>query len=437
MQPAERGWVLPSVTVEGRQAPFDAQHGDVAHVREDVRRELDVDATVLECLYACTDRSALMMDAVYAVEIHGGAWRMPNGARWVGRAELQRLEMAFPEHRAPLVQHLEEAESGDVPEQRPRWSRPGWHAEAVDWISSQVEILGYRRTGDIRQRKMWGLSAILEVPTDQGPLFFKEACRSPLFADEPAVTSALAGLFPGMVPPPLAVEAKRRWMLLTDFGDDLLVRNADIQVWEGVVESFARLQMDSIAHLDLLLSSGCLDRRLRVMSAQIDGLLQDADALSDLDAGEVASVRALAPDLKASCARLGELMVPQTLMHGDLNSGNVALGDGRCVFFDWTDACVAHPFFDLVTLLVENPDHGERLPDVPSARERLIEAYLGVWSAYQPMERLREAWALAEPLGWLHQAISYRYLLRSLEASWHNWSPAWFLRGMLRALSDP
>ena len=190
MQRAERGWVLPSVTVEGHQAPFDAEHGDVAHVREDVRRELEVDATALNCLYVCTDRASLTMDAVYAVEIHGCAWRMPDGALWVGGAELGGLEMAFPEHRAPLVQHLEEAESGDVPERRPRWSRLGWHAETVDWISSQVERLGYQRTGDVRQRKMWGLSAILEVPTDQRMLFFKEACRSPLFADEPAVTGA-------------------------------------------------------------------------------------------------------------------------------------------------------------------------------------------------------------------------------------------------------
>lgn len=106
------------------------------------------------------------------------------------------------------------------------------------------------------------------------------------------------------------------------------------------------------------------------------------------------------------------------------------------MFFDWTDACVAHPFFDLVTLLIENTDHGERLPDVPSARERLIEAYLGEWSAYAPMDRLHKAWALAEPLGWLHQAISYQYLLRSLEPTWHWWSPAGFLRGMLRALPD-
>ena len=415
MRPTDAGWALPVLSLDGRHEP-----SLVAHVREGARRELGIDATVLDCLYARTCESSLTVDAVYSLEVCRSLLDLPDGWSWVGLEELDRLAMSFPEHRALLVQYLEEAESGDLPERRPRWSRPGWHAEAVDWISSQVEILGYRRIGDIRQRKVWGLSAILEVPTDQGTLFFKEACRSPLFADEPAVISALAGLFPGMVPLPLAVESQRRWMLLSDFGDDLLRGNSDIRVWEGVAGCFARLQMDSAAHLDRLLSSGCL--------------LEDADALSDLDAGEAARVRALAPELKAMCARLGELAVPQTLVHGDLNAGKVALADGRCVFFDWTDACIAHPFFDLVTLLIENPDHGERLPDVPSARERLIEAYLGEWSAYAPMDSLQEAWALAQPLGWLHQAISYQYLLRTLEATWQWWSPAGFLRGMLRTL---
>ena len=106
----------------------------------------------------------------------------------------------------------------------------------------------------------------------------------------------------------------------------------------------------------------------------------------------------------------------------------MALRDRDSVFFDWTDACVAHPFFDLVTLLME------WLPEVPEARERVITAYLNGWSAYEPMDRLQKAWALAEPLGWLHQAITYQHLLRTLESAPHSWSPAGFLRGMLKTM---
>ena len=434
MQPGERGWALPSVSVEGRQAPFEAEHGDVAHVREDARGELDVDATVLRCLYAHTDRFALTVDAVYAVEVHGGAWRMPDGARWVGRAELERLELEQPEHRGPLAAHLSEAESGALPELRPPWSRPGWHAEATEWISRQVSALGREPAGEIRQLKLWGISCVLQVSTDRGTLYFKAACRSPLFADEPSVTRALAELFPSNVPHPLAVESDRQWMLLEDFGNDLLAGSSDIGAWEGAVRSFARMQADAAPQVERLLSSGCIDRRLAVIDAQIDGLVGDPRVLSDLSADEAVRICALAPELKAMCARLAEFAVPQTLVHGDLNSGNVALGDRGCVFFDWTDACVAHPFLDLILLLISDSGPGEQLPHVPDARERLIQAYLGGWSAFEPNDRLQQAWALAEPLGWLHQAISYQHLRRTLENTPHSWSPAGFLRGMLKTM---
>ena len=434
MQPGELGWALPSVTVEGRQAPFDAEHGDVAHVREDARRELDVDATVLRCLYAGTDRPALTVDGVYSVEVHRGGWSMPDGARWVGRAELERLELEHPVHRDPLAAHLSEAESGALSELRPPWSRPGWYAEVVEWISRQLSALGREPTGEIGQRKLWEISCVLQVPTDLGTLYFKAACRSPLFADEPSVTHALAELFPGDVPQPLAVESDRQWMLLKDFGNDLLVRSSDIGRWEGAVRSFAQMQSDAAPHVERLLSSGCLDRRLDVMSTQIDGLVEDPRALSHLNSGEATRIRALVPELKAMCARLAQFAVPQTLVHGDLNSGNVALKGRGCVFFDWTDACVAHPFLDLITLLIEHPGDGETLPNVPAARERLVQAYLNGWSAYEPWDRLREAWALAEPLGWLHQAITYQHLLSTLESAPHSWGPAAFLRGVLKTM---
>ena len=99
------------------------------------------------------------------------------------------------------------------------------------------------------------------------------------------------------------------------------------------------------------------------------------------------------------------------LVHGDLHTGNVAVRDGHHTIFDWTDACVAHPFFDLVTIL----GSARRFPDIPDARMRMRDAYLSQWTAYAPMDRLREAADLAETLGALHQAVSYRHIVANLE----------------------
>jgi hypothetical protein len=52
---------------------------------------------------------------------------------------------------------------------------------------------------------------------------------------------------------------------------------------------------------------------------------------------------------------------------------------------------------------------------VPEARTRLRDIYLAAWTIYEPMERLVEAFELAQSLGALHQAISYRNIVASVE----------------------
>ena len=90
-------------------------------------------------------------------------------------------------------------------------------------------------------------------------------------------------------------------------------------------------------------------------------------------------------------------------MHGDLHSGNIAPYGETIIFFDWSDACLAHPFFDLVTFL-----NDARYSFDQPVLDRLRDAYLTLWTPFEPMNRLREAWAIARKLGALHQVISYQ-----------------------------
>jgi hypothetical protein len=77
-------------------------------------------------------------------------------------------------------------------------------------------------------------------------------------------------------------------------------------------------------------------------------------------------------------------------------------------------------------------------PEIPDARGRLRDAYLSRWTAYAPMERLREAANLAEILGHLHQAVSYQHIVANLEAkheldeNLQDW-----LRGVMEAAAGP
>jgi aminoglycoside phosphotransferase (APT) family kinase protein len=130
---------------------------------------------------------------------------------------------------------------------------------------------------------------------------------------------------------------------------------------------------------------------------------------------------------------LAQYRVPQTLVHGDLHAKNIAVRNGRYLFFDWTDGCVSHPFFDLVVML----RHAAVLPDASAAVPRLRDAYLALWTDYEPMPRLRQAWALAAPLGALHQAVSYQHIVASLEpAARHelDWGVSLWVRQMLQCV---
>jgi aminoglycoside phosphotransferase (APT) family kinase protein len=135
-------------------------------------------------------------------------------------------------------------------------------------------------------------------------------------------------------------------------------------------------------------------------------LAADVVALGGLTDAERAQFHEALPRLQAMCAALAACGIPQTLVHGDLHLHNVAGSAGRTQFFDWTDACVSHPFFDLISIF----------DDEDRARQaQLRDGYLGQWSDCAPLERLLEAWALAQPLGDLHQAISYQHIVAALE----------------------
>jgi hypothetical protein len=68
---------------------------------------------------------------------------------------------------------------------------------------------------------------------------------------------------------------------------------------------------------------------------------------------------------------------------------------------------------------------------------RLRNSYLGVWAAYEPIERLLEAWKLAKPLWALHQAVSYQHIVATLEdTSKPELAPglSYWLRTLLQSL---
>src|SRR5215831_10407212 len=287
------------------------------------------------------------------------------------------------------------------------WMHDGWFEEVIAWIEHELARLGSTRIAPVEAVKKWSISCILRVPTMQGNVYFKASAALPLFANEPAVTRGLSAWFPGHVPEVLAADDERGWMLMADVGQRL-DRQSPAEVYEEVICLFGSMQLQSVGRTAELVSMGCVDRRLERLATQIGPLLWDGTAQAALDGGDIEQLRQHASRLVDLCGTLGALPVPPTLVHGDLHLGNITRQDGRYIFFDWTDACVAFPFFDLW----ENYFVG----DVAS-QTRIRDAYLALWHTWGTMDQLQAAWTLAKPLCALHHAVTYQHILASLPAS--------------------
>ena len=398
------GRLLVVETEDGPQLPELAvpQVYDELHLlQRAARNRLGAEITVLRPVRETRGTDGQLTSRTFLAELHTAGWTPPPDHAWVEPDLLSEAVVT-----ADLVADLT---SPDPPERVP-WMRAGWFGPAATWMAGTLNALGRPPTGPVEQYKCAPLSAVLRVDTAAGPAFFKSPVAFPLFCDEPVMMSTLARLLPHAVPTPLAIDADRRWMLTADFGPVLRQGHPTTEVLEVLATRYARLQQATVPMLDELLASGAHDRRLPVLERHLDELLADDSLTADLAPDDRAGWLASGPALHGLCRRLASLGVPDTLVHGDFHAGNVAVTDTavdpELVVFDWTDACIAHPFLDLPTLIdFDAGDHAELL----------IDAYLGSWTDVAPLDRLREAYRIAEVLAHLHQLVSYRSIRANTE----------------------
>lgn len=399
---SDRAWRLPRAVVgdPARHASTDAVVGAFERRLGTplwlIRRVADVER-------AETEEGEGEEEVIFELELLDRDWTPPGHARWIGRNELRLLSRDDP-HREALYDYLVALERDETPTRRPPWARAGWQRDVRSWLDREVDRLGHRVLS-VEQVKHWSISSVLRVRTDGPVLFLKAPARLPLFAEEGAFTLRLARRFPGYAPLPLAVEPEQGWLLLEAFSE-LLDGGESLETRAEVFRRFAGLQRQTVSLSDELLADGCIDRRLDVLARQIVELVSAPDATRRLADEEVAELRASTPKLVELCGRLDACGLPQTLVHGDLYPGNVALVDGVVTYYDWTDACIAHPFMDLQSLAWER-DEGTRC--------ELLDAYLEPWRDVVVDERLAEAVALAAAVIPLHHAVSYWQIAANLE----------------------
>ena len=304
-----------------------------------------------------------------------------------------------------LARWQREQDSGVIPERRAPWALPGWHVEVERWIANQVLHLDRGAIRTIESIKSWSISCVLKITTETGSLYFKVPRDLPLFVNEGLVLTRLAEIYPDRLPVPVALEPEKGWMLLDDFGDPP-GDGAPLDHQARLMQDFARMQIDSSQKIEALLAAGCKDRRIETLLSQIEPLFQDELVLRLLTLEEREKLKQIAPRLRALIAELVALPIPVALLHGDLHAGNVIIHENSFLYFDWTDAAISHPFFDMIHIFMEEDE---------TKRTALQEAYLLAWEENYPKADVRRAWELASALYGLYHAVSYQTITHGIE----------------------
>ena len=394
-----------------------------------MHEQLGLTTTVLSCVYdRYQDQEREDQHRVYALENHSPHAPLPANGRLIERAELDSLPLAVADHHGVLEAWFAEVESNEPFGRRLPWMRPGWFAIVTAWIDEQLARLDMARTSPLEQIQAKSWSTVLQVPTTQGKLYFK--APAPAFAFEPALTALLYQLLPGQVPPVLAVDEQRHWMLMQDAGSELRDDTDDPARLEEALRQFAEMQIRLAPHVETLAATGCPDRRLRLLpqlyQEALGGThLLHVDEPRGLPRSQYEQMLAFAPQLQAMCDELASYRVPESLHHDDLHTGNILFNGEHYVFIDLAECCLTHPFCSMfITLRVAKYVLEYDEPTL----ERLRLAYLAPWTRYEPLERLRRALEIAHRLGSLYRALFwYRYLEQlEPELCWMHWDAAFY-----------
>ena len=271
-------------------------------------------------------------------------------------------------------------------------SRLGWIDEAVAWLESVTQRKLSSKTS-IHQLNAGGAFSLLRFGMEDGRCYWLKATGEPN-AHELSVTRLLSELCGDYLPELIASRPSWNAWLTSEEATQVTNLPTDpfkiFQLLEDAVESMAELQARTAGHLSAILSAGAFDQRIEVFQRHSEAVfdyleeamgLQISTKVPQLSKSSLRESRTLFEDV---CHRMEDLCLPQTIVHGDLNLGNILSGSGQCRFIDWCEAYIGDPLISLQNLLRLNTidNRGLRI----QINQALQRRYRDVWAtAFDPM----------------------------------------------------
>lgn len=260
----------------------------------------------------------------------------------------------------------------------------------VDWALPHAEaVLDGPVTAEVVKARPWATSWRLTGP--RGVAYLKAGAAATAY--EAGLTAALARVAPDMVPAAIAVDADAGRVLLADAGPTLREvagEGFDLSVWRPLLTRFANLQRTAEPVVGEL--SAVPHERPSDFPGILARLVAASPRFASLTPEEKDGVSRLGDRWLELAARLERYGMADSVQHGDLHDGNVAVGaDGHARFFDFGDASVSHPFTTMLIPLRVAGSLGATADDLVVLKE----AYLDGYADLAPMDELAGALEIA------------------------------------------
>ncbi len=271
---------------------------------------------------------------------------------------------------------------------RAAYARAGGPSRSLAWART---VVGPVVT---TQQRTWNLSAIWQLGGARRKFWLKQLPA--FYPHEPAALTWLGQTVPDLVPRVIDFGPEGCELLADVPGRDLY--DADLRHQIMITERAHRIQRAAVPAVDHLLGLGIPDRRGSALTAWIRAGL--AGWVEQHPAAE------LLESLDERMAAVAGCGVPDTLVHGDADPGNVRADGDQLVFLDWSDCFIGHPAFDGL---------GRATGETEDERAAVLDAWAASWLLDVPGSEPMRAAELLRPVACLRAAAVYAEFVANIE----------------------
>jgi hypothetical protein len=330
-------------------------------------------------------------DRYVVLESRDSSWQPPAGLRWSLRDEI-RTSFRSIEEVCNVETALTTADTYNRGALPGMLARAGWFDDLLSWAQKQLDPYGLIIQGEFQQLTCGPAFSLIRLETT-GPAIWFKAVGEPNEHECP-ITIALSKHFPAYVPAIIGIHPSWNAWLAFEAEGSLLNDQSDLVTWKMVAHKLAELQIESATKVPALVDAGCRSLDVSMLLEYIDPFF---DVMADLMARQPNAppailspeeLRILATQLKEACVSLGAIGLPNTLGHMDFNPGNVVASARHCVFLDWAEAYVGHPFLTFEYLR----EHLSRNHQGQDAwKVDVTSSYAETWSTFASSAQLSKA----------------------------------------------